>query len=43
MQTAGQDKLPRETVQKLDQLDMIEYLGVLGRNLQALASKHGLD
>jgi epoxyqueuosine reductase len=43
MQTVGQDKLPHKTVLKMDQLDMIEYLGVLGRNLQALASKHGLD
>jgi epoxyqueuosine reductase len=43
MQTVGQDKLPRKTVLKMDQLDMIEYLGVLGRNLQALASKRGLD
>ena len=43
MQNARRYELPGETVQKLDQLDMIEYLGVLGRNLQALASKQGLD
>jgi len=43
MQKASPDRLPRETVQKLDQLDMLEYLGVLGRNLQALVSKQRFD
>ena len=43
MQNASQDKLPRETAQKLDQLDMMEYIGVLRRNLQALESKQGID
>ena len=42
-QKVNRDKFPRETIQKLDQLDMIEYLGVLGRNLQALSSKQDLD
>jgi epoxyqueuosine reductase len=43
MQKTSPDKLPRETVQKLDQLDMLEYLGVLGRNLQVLVSKQRFD
>jgi len=43
MQKGNPDRLPRETVQKLDQLDMLEYLGVLGRNLRALVSKQRLD
>ena len=43
MQNESQDKLPRETAQKLDQLDMMEYIGVLRRNLQALESKQGID
>ena len=43
MQSASRDNLSRETAQKLDQLDMIEYLGVLGRNLHELVSKQGLD
>ena len=43
MQNADKDKLPREIAQKLDQLDMTEYLGVLGRNLRALAGRQGHD
>ncbi len=43
MQKRGRDKLPRETAQKLEQLDMTEYLGVLGRNLKALVRKQGLN
>ena len=43
LQNASKDELSPETVQKLDQLDMVEYLGVLGRNLQALSSKQDLD
>lgn len=31
-----QNKISRQTTQKLDRLDMIEYLPVLGRNLRAL-------
>jgi len=31
-----QDRLPPETVKKLEKLDLIEYLGVLPRNLDAL-------
>ena len=42
VQNVGQDKLSSETIKKLDQLDMMEYLDVLGRNLQALVSKQGL-
>jgi epoxyqueuosine reductase len=42
-QKASRDEFPRETVQKLEQLDMVEYLGVLGRNLQALVRKQDLD
>ncbi len=42
MQGTTRDKLPRQTVQKLVQLDLVEYLTVLGRNLQALAKKQGL-
>jgi epoxyqueuosine reductase len=43
IQNVNQDKLPREIVQKLAQLDMMEYIGVLRRNLQALVSKQGID
>jgi epoxyqueuosine reductase len=43
MQNPSQDKLPHETAQKLDQLDMLGYIGVIGRNLQALVSKQGID
>ncbi len=39
LQNVSQDELPRETVRKLDQLNMTEYLNILKRNLQALAAK----
>ena len=36
LESTPESGLPHDTVNKLDQLDMLEYLGVLGRNLQAL-------
>jgi epoxyqueuosine reductase len=35
----NQDKLVTETLPKLNQLDMVEYVDVLGRNLEAMISK----
>lgn len=43
LQNASKDEFSSETIQKLKQLDMVEYLDVLGRNLQALVGKKGLD
>ena len=39
LSSTQENELPRDTVKKLDQLDMLEYLNVLGRNLQVLISK----
>ena len=43
LQNASKDEFSSETIQKLKQLDMVEYLDVLGRNLRALVVKKGLD
>ena len=43
LQNASKDEFSSETIQKLDHLDMVEYLDVLGRNLRALVGKKGLD
>jgi epoxyqueuosine reductase len=43
IQRVSRDKFPLETIQKLETIDMIEYLGVLGRNLQALAGRQHQD
>ena len=39
LQGTQEKKISQETIKKLEQQDMVEYLGVLGRNLQALISK----
>jgi epoxyqueuosine reductase len=39
-QGANRDEPGTETLKKLDQLDMTEYVDVLGRNLEALIGKH---
>ena len=39
LKSPPENELPRDTVQKLDKLYMLEYLNVLGRNLQVLISK----
>ena len=39
LQGATRDELDTETLKKLDQLSMTEYLDILGRNLQALIGK----
>ena len=38
-QGVNRDELDTETLKKLDQLDMTEYLNVLGRNLEVLINK----
>ena len=33
------EELPPETIQKLQSIDLLDYIGVLGRNLKALIGK----
>jgi len=39
LQGAPQDELPQNLLEKLQRMDMTEYLPVLGRNLNALQSQ----
>ena len=41
MEGAPQDQLAPATVKKIEELDCLEYINVLGRNLSALLGKRG--
>jgi epoxyqueuosine reductase len=43
LKSTQENELPRNTVNKLDKLYVLEYLNVLGRNLEALIKKARLN